>query len=678
MPKVSVIIPVFNTEKYLRKCLDSVCIQTLSDIEIICVDDCSTDNSLNILKEYASKDNRIKLIEFKENKGAAVARNTGIIEAKGEYIGFIDSDDYIDQNFYENLYKKVEIRHSDIVKGSDMKLVFEDGRIETDEQNFKIKKNKINFWCQYTTAIYKRDFILKNEIDFPVGLLVGEDPVFTIKAAILADNVEVINNAQYYYVRHEGSLNSDIWDVEKIESYCKYIEIVSNFIINKNLPDEEHRMFFSWLVNNIYKTRECKTKYNRKMRIKLTKLLEDNISKSARFPIKVLFDTTVFSLTEHDEGAKRGIFFVAYNIIQKFLNDSRFDVTLYCENNLRIKYLKTFPLFKDLKYAFPKFLLGNGGGNRSIENTKFVAEEYDIYINPEFHSQLFSEGRPVCFNIVHDIIPMLDNNWVGDDFKDYYREFYRKLDGRNYLSCISESCKRGFLRFFNKLDESKMFIAYNSTAQNFINKKVSVSEIQSVLKNYGIEFNNNKYIFYLGAANDERKNLIFNVECFIDFINKYNIKDLYFYIGGSGKDFLLDSLKNNLGVLFDKYSKYIVPLGFIKDEDVNILYSNSLFFSFLSLYEGFGMPPLEAMQAGTPVVCANNSSLPEVVGDAGILVDAEDEDEIIEAFRVMYFDENKRNEYIQKGIERAKLFNWDNSYKIISDKIIEVLMGKIV
>ena len=80
--------------------------QTLSDIEIICVNDCSTDNSFEILKEYASKDDRIKLIDFKENKGAAVARNTGIDEAKGEYIGFVDSDDFIDLDFYEKLYKE--------------------------------------------------------------------------------------------------------------------------------------------------------------------------------------------------------------------------------------------------------------------------------------------------------------------------------------------------------------------------------------------------------------------------------------------------------------------------------------------------------------------------------------------------------------------------------------------
>jgi glycosyltransferase involved in cell wall biosynthesis len=136
-------------------------------------------------------------------------------------------------------------------------------------------------------------------------------------------------------------------------------------------------------------------------------------------------------------------------------------------------------------------------------------------------------------------------------------------------------------------------------------------------------------------------------------------------------------LQKRLGNLYDKYSKYIKPLGYVDENDVNILYSNSLFFTFLSLYEGFGMPPLEAMQAGTPVICANNSSLPEVVGDAAILVNAEDENEIIEAYKTLYFDEEKRNEYIKKGLERAKLFSWDKSYKVVSDKIISTLFEEI-
>jgi len=120
-------------------------------------------------------------------------------------------------------------------------------------------------------------------------------------------------------------------------------------------------------------------------------------------------------------------------------------------------------------------------------------------------------------------------------------------------------------------------------------------------------------------------------------------------------------------------NKYIITLGFIDDEDVNILYSNSLFFTFISLYEGFGMPPLEAMQAGVPVICANNSSLPEVVGDAAIMVNAENEKEIIEAFSKFYFNEELRNEYVEKGLARAKLFSWDKTVKIMTDKMIGVL-----
>ena len=156
MAKVSVIIPVYNTEKYLRRCLDSVCNQTLRDIEIICINDCSTDNSLSILEEYAGNDNRIKLIDFKENKGAAVARNTGIDMAEGKYIGFVDSDDFVDLDFYEKLYTKAVETGADISKGSYKycKTGFIDKNL-----NEKIKQNKLNFAYEYCSAVFKKDFI---------------------------------------------------------------------------------------------------------------------------------------------------------------------------------------------------------------------------------------------------------------------------------------------------------------------------------------------------------------------------------------------------------------------------------------------------------------------------------------------------------------------------------------
>lgn len=103
MCKVSIIIPIYNTEKYIKDCLDSVVNQTLDDIEIICINDGSTDNSLKLINDYAKRDKRIKVIN-QENKGQGTARNIGIKESKGEYIGFVDFDDYIDLKMYEKLF----------------------------------------------------------------------------------------------------------------------------------------------------------------------------------------------------------------------------------------------------------------------------------------------------------------------------------------------------------------------------------------------------------------------------------------------------------------------------------------------------------------------------------------------------------------------------------------------
>ncbi|MDR3257037.1 MAG: glycosyltransferase, partial [Endomicrobium sp.] len=115
--KVSVIIPVYNVEPYVKDCLDSVVNQTLKDIEIVCVNDGSTDNSWRVLEEYAARDSRIKIIT-QANQGLACARNNGIKVAKGEYIGFVDSDDWISLDFYEKLYDNAKIENADVCVGN--------------------------------------------------------------------------------------------------------------------------------------------------------------------------------------------------------------------------------------------------------------------------------------------------------------------------------------------------------------------------------------------------------------------------------------------------------------------------------------------------------------------------------------------------------------------------------
>ena len=121
MTAVSVIVPVYNTEGFLQKCLDSLTNQTLEDIEIICVNDGSTDNSLKILEDNAIRDDRIKIINQK-NKKQGAARNAGMKIATGEYIGFVDSDDWIDLDFYEKLYNAATRHNFDIALGTNIRV----------------------------------------------------------------------------------------------------------------------------------------------------------------------------------------------------------------------------------------------------------------------------------------------------------------------------------------------------------------------------------------------------------------------------------------------------------------------------------------------------------------------------------------------------------------------------
>ena len=237
MLKVSVIIPVYNVAPYLKRCLDSLCNQTLKDIEIILIDDCSTDGSLNILKDYASKDERLKLITLSQNQGAAVARNKGLEIAKGEYIGFVDPDDTIDLNFYEELYKKAKETNADIVK-CEIVQNFPDGTILKGNMNkLIIEKSKFYFIYEFTSAIYRASLIFENNITFPAEVRKAQDVVFLNKVVLKAKSVELIDNVYYHYFRREGSLDADKISIDKIEAGLRAYEcIIDN--INETLGKE--------------------------------------------------------------------------------------------------------------------------------------------------------------------------------------------------------------------------------------------------------------------------------------------------------------------------------------------------------------------------------------------------------------------------------------------------------
>lgn len=237
MPKISVIIPVYNSEKYLSRCLESVINQTLEDIEIICINDGSNDNSLAILENYAKKDTRIKLINQKENKGQSIARNAGIKISKGKYISFIDSDDFVDKNFLYALYEacinnNAQIAACSIKRENESKsetLIHYTKTEIIEDVSEKFKKANLPKCCFSVNKLYLKEALLKNNILFREDFLY-EDMIFTPRVLLKFQKFAVVDNVYYHYWINPNSTVKQKHDkarADKIEAH-KYLMKMCN------------------------------------------------------------------------------------------------------------------------------------------------------------------------------------------------------------------------------------------------------------------------------------------------------------------------------------------------------------------------------------------------------------------------------------------------------------------
>lgn len=256
--KISCIVPVYNVEKYIGKCLDSILNQSFKDFEVILIDDGSTDDSGKICDEYEKIDDRIKVIH-KTNGGLSDARNTGIENAKGDYFIFIDSDDYIEENMFEILYN-LNIDNNTEIAACDKAFVFEDtGKIEygnetntvhilNPEETFKIivdfyKKLGMEMW----NKLYSKK--LFDNVRFPKGKNF-EDQATQYKLIFLSNKISYIEKSMYYYLRRDNSITTQKYsDKEKqrfemVNSMVNYIkqyhtdivsEVVTYKILSSNL-----------------------------------------------------------------------------------------------------------------------------------------------------------------------------------------------------------------------------------------------------------------------------------------------------------------------------------------------------------------------------------------------------------------------------------------------------------
>lgn len=261
--KISVIVPVYNVEKYLKRCLDSIISQNLKEIEILIINDCSPDNSLKIIQEYMRKDERIILINKEKNEGISSARNSGVKIAKGEYILMIDSDDWIEQNYFKDMYNVASKNNADIVISdffhdyNGKKIIYKTdqyGKREEELTKRKIFENLGKGKSAYSVCnkLVKREIYENNKIKFLEGTSAGDDLVVTPILFYYSNKIIKLDKAYLHYIQNPKSITKKPKYSELVDVYHS-LNGLEKFFKDKGYDYFLKDLRFTFLIAYIFK-----------------------------------------------------------------------------------------------------------------------------------------------------------------------------------------------------------------------------------------------------------------------------------------------------------------------------------------------------------------------------------------------------------------------------------------
>jgi glycosyltransferase involved in cell wall biosynthesis len=371
--------------------------------------------------------------------------------------------------------------------------------------------------------------------------------------------------------------------------------------------------------------------------------------------MNICFDGRVLKNGLVSDGGRTGIYFVARNILLELYKR---EVNVY--------------LFLDKGDASILDKL-NQSLNINISPDKIMCSDSDFSNINAFFSPIFKVPDEVkkypnvsCYTVIHDIIYLLFPEYFNDSHKQpWVDDLISSINNMDYYFSNSDYTKKDFLKYFKNMNPQHVDTMLLST--NFDYNPIKDSDLlRQVRQKYNIP-SDKKYLFSLCSL-EPRKNLIRAVKCFIEFIKKHNINDLVYVLGGGSWNGFIEKLETEVPE-YKFYADKIIRAGYVADSDLSTLYSNAEFFVYTSQYEGFGMPPLEAMSCGCPVITSNNSSLPEVVGDAAIMIDWDSDEQHISAYEKYYFDNAFRVAMAQKGLRRSKRFSWKKAVDVILNRM---------
>ncbi|GAB4343770.1 MAG: hypothetical protein Kow0089_19820 [Desulfobulbaceae bacterium] len=399
--------------------------------------------------------------------------------------------------------------------------------------------------------------------------------------------------------------------------------------------------------------------------------------------MKIVIETGVIGLARLFETARTGIHRVISSLALELLAFEELDISFTALSSLQVNGLtdgyfserglgeRAFP-----RSGFERLLLGaayKGAGN--VQDSlvrKILSRLYRMSLSRRigkaadiFHSLYAPLPRfrpgcpPVRMLTVHDIIPLIHPEYFAEGFVDEFRPIVESFSpARDFLFTISECSKRDICTYFN-MDPERVFVIPLAAAPDIFHHEEDLERREAIRKKYRIP--EGRYLLTLATV-EKRKNLDTAVAAFRAILEEPDCGDLSFVLVGTRGWKVREVIERieSDPVLRER----IVFTGFVPDEELSALYSGAEMFLYLSLYEGFGLPPLEAMQCGVPVVASGTSSLPEVVGDAGILVDPLDRDAVSGAMLRMLRDEGLREEYRGKGLARSERFTWQRSAEV--------------
>ncbi|MEI2581708.1 glycosyltransferase family 4 protein [Scytonema sp. PRP1] len=299
----------------------------------------------------------------------------------------------------------------------------------------------------------------------------------------------------------------------------------------------------------------------------------------------------------------------------------------------------------------------------------FDNNNFDIFHSPyhKLPSEEFTKDVPRLLT-VHDIIPVATPELIVPILIPYFKEILNSINHqKDWVVCNSEYTRQEFCEYTG-MPLERTFVTPLAAANHF-HLVTDSAQIATARQRYGIPDGN--YFLSVGTHLEPRKNLAHLIHCFLELLSEQPNLDVNLVLVGSKRHTTGETINHPN---FSRFSSRVVFTGYVDDEDLSAIYSGATAFIYPSIYEGFGLPTLEAMRCGTPVITSNTTSLPEVVGDAGILVDPKDKDALCQAMLNILTDSTLVQDLRQKGFARSQSFSWSKCaadtvevYKLIAN-----------